>query len=170
VNPGLALHEVYRRPGYLAAAGFLTLASAALLAWSGQVVTVFPQGGLFIDADPWTVVGLGVAAALLGVTLPLHWFAWRRSASTAAAQGMGVLGAVFSVGSLTCCAPLLVPGLLSLLGFSGSSLLLFNLRLHQLRLPLTLLALAFLSLSFAMGIANVTRSCSLPRRRRLPAA
>ncbi len=170
MSPGPALREVYHRPGYLAAAVILALASAALLAWSSQVVTVFPQGGVFIDADAWTVVGLGGAALLLGVTLPLHWFAWRRSAGTAAAQGMGVLGTLFSVGSLSCCAPLLLPGLLGLLGFSGTSLLALNLHLHQFRLPLTVLALAFLALSFSMGVANVTRSCDLPRGRRLPAA
>jgi cytochrome c biogenesis protein CcdA len=170
VSPGPALREVYHRPGYLAAAVILALLSATVLAWSGQLITVFPQGGVFIDADAGTVLGLGGAAVLLGVTLPLHWFAWRRSAGTAAAQGMGILGTVFSVGSLSCCAPLLVPGLLGLLGFSGSSLLALNLRLHQIRLPLTLLALAFLTSSFLMGVANVTRSCSLPRRRRLPAA
>ena len=170
MRPGPALREVYHRPGYLAAAVILALVSATLLAWSGQVVTVFPQGGVFIDADIWTVLGLLGAAVLLGVTLPLHWFAWRRSAGTAAAQGMGVLGTVFSVGSLSCCAPLLVPSLLSLLGFSGASLLSLNLRLHQFRLPLTLTALAFLAVSFAMGVANVNRACTLPRRRRIPAA
>jgi len=170
VRPGPALREVYHRPGYLAAAVVLALSSGALLTWSGQVVTVFPQGGVFVDADAWTVLGLFGAAVLLGVTLPLHWFAWRRSAGTAAAQGMGILGTVFSVGSLSCCAPLLVPGLLGLLGFSGSSLLALNLRLHQFRLPLTLVALAFLTSSFVMGVANVARSCAIPRRRRLPAA
>jgi len=170
VTPGLALREVYHRPGYLAAAVIVALASVALLVWSGQVVTVFRQGGVFIDADAWTVVGLGGAALLLGVTLPLHWFAWRRSAGTAAAQGMGILGTLFSIGSLSCCAPLLLPGLLGLLGFSGTSLLALNLRLHQFRLPLTLLALAFLVLSFSMGVANVTRSCDLRRGLRLPAA
>lgn len=170
MRPGPALREVYHRPGYLAAAVCLAFLSAAILAWSGQVVTVFPEGGVFIDADAWTVLGLVGAAILLGVTLPLHWFAWRRSAGTGAAQGIGALGTIFSVGSLSCCAPLLVPGLLGLLGFSGSSVLALNLRLHQLRLPLTLLALAFLTSSFVMGVASVTRSCALPSCRRLPAA
>jgi uncharacterized integral membrane protein len=57
-----------------------------------------------------------------------------------------------------------------LLGFSGTSLLALNLRLHQFRLPLTLVALAFLVLSLVIGMANVTRSCQLPRGRTLPAA
>ncbi len=170
MSPGPALREVYRRPGYVSAAVLIALVSAALLAWSGQIITVFPQGGLFIEADRWTVVGVTGAALLLGLTIPLHWFAWRRSAGAAAAQGIGALGALFSIGSLSCCAPLLLPGVLGLFGFSGTSLLALNLRLHQFRLPLTLVALAFLVLSLLMGLANVTRSCSLPARRRVPAA
>ncbi len=170
MNVGLALREVYRRPGYVFAGGLIAVASAALLTWSGQIVTVFPQGGVFIDADGWTVLAVAGTALLLGLTIPLHWFAWRRSAGAAAAQGIGALGALFSVGSLTCCAPLLLPGMLSLLGFSGASLLSLNLRLHQFRLPLSLIAIAFLGASLAMALANVTRSCRLPARRRLPAA
>ncbi len=161
-----ALHEVYRRPAYLAAAIAIASLSAGILVWSGQVVAVFPQGGLFLNADPFTLMGLGVAALLLGITIPLHWFAWRRSAGAAAAQGVGGLGALFSVGSLSCCAPLLLPGILSLLGFSGTSLLALNLRLHQLRLPLTALAVSFLLLSLWMAVRNVARSCALPARRR----
>ncbi len=122
-----------------------------------------------------TFSGLGEMHSQLGVdgfdfSLPLHWFAWRRSAGMATAQGMGLLGTLFSIGSLSCCAPLMLPGLLGLRGFSGTSLLALNLRLHQFRLPLTVLALAFLGLSFSMGLANVTRSCDLRRGRRLPAA
>ena len=156
-----ALREVFGRPAYGAAAIMVALLSAALLAWSGQVVTVFPEGGIFVDAGVLTLVGLGLAALLLGLTFPLHWYAWRRSRRAAKAGGIGALGALFSVGSLSCCAPLLVPGGLSLLGVSGSSLLAFNLRLHQLRLPLTLLAIAFLLLSLWIGLRNVAFSCRL---------
>ncbi len=170
MNASLALREVYRRPGYLVAGVLIAIGSAALLTWSGQIVTVFPQGGVFIDADGWTVLGVAGTALLLGLTSPLHWFAWRRSAGAAAAQGIGAFGALVGVGSLSCCAPLLLPGVLSLVGFSGASLLSLNLRLHQLRLPLTLAAIAFLAVSLAIGLANVSRSCRLPARRTRPAA
>lgn len=167
MQPIHALREVFNRPAYAASAVTVALLSAALLAWSGQIVTVFPEGGIFVDAGVLTIVGLGLAALLLGVTFPLHWYAWRRSRRAATAGGIGALGAVFSVGSLSCCAPLLVPAVLSLLGFSGTSLLALNLQLHQLRLPLTLVAIGFLLVSLWIGLRNVTLSCRIAPIRRL---
>jgi hypothetical protein len=154
--------EVYRQRPYQLAAIVGAAAMAILLIWSSQIVTVFPQGGLFFDVDALTVVGIAGAAGLLGVTLPLHWFAWRRARVVAPASGLGVVGTLFSLGSLSCCAPLLLPGVLSLVGFSGSSLLVLNVRLHQLRLPLTAVAIGFLLVSLWIGLRNVTRSCRIP--------
>ncbi len=154
--------EVYRQRTYQLAAIIGATGMAILLVWSSQIVTVFPQGGIFLDVDALTLVSIALAAALMGVTLPLHWYAWRRTRVVAPASGMGLVGTLFSVGSLSCCAPLLVPGVLSLLGFSGSTLLAFNLRLHQLRVPLTALAIAFLLVSLWIGLRNVTRSCRIP--------
>ncbi len=154
--------EVYRRRPYLVAAIGGAAGMAILLVWSSQIVTVFPQGGLFLDIDALTLVGIALAAGLVGLTLPLHWYAWRRSRVVAPASGLGLVGTLFSVGSLSCCAPLLLPGVLSLLGFSGSTLLAFNVRLHQLRLPLTAVALTFLLVSLWIGLRNVARSCRIP--------
>ncbi len=153
--------EVYRQRTYQLAAIIGAVAMATLLAWSSQIVTVFPEGGLFLDVDALTLVSIALAAGLMGITLPLHWFAWRRARLGARASGLGLVGTLFSVGSLSCCAPLLLPGVLSLLGFSGSTLLAFNLHLHQLRLPLTALAIAFLLVSLWIGLRNVTRSCQI---------
>jgi hypothetical protein len=154
--------EVFRRRPYQLAAIVCAAGMAILLVWSSQVVTVFPQGGVFLDVDALTLVSIALAAGLMGVTLPLHWYAWRRTRVVAPASGLGLAGTLFSVGSLSCCAPLLLPGVLSLLGFSGSTLLAFNLRLHQLRVPLTALAIAFLLVSLWIGLRNVTRSCRIP--------
>lgn len=157
-----AFYEVYRRPAYTVAAVFSMLVAAALLAWGAQVIAVFPEGGLYLNTGPVTVFGLIAAAALLGLTVPLHVFGWRRASRAAAAsQGVGVLGAIFGIGSLSCCAPLLLPGLLSLIGFSGSTLLALNLRLHQLRVPLTVLAIAFLLVSLWMALRNVAAVCRI---------
>lgn len=153
--------EVYRQRAYQLAAISGASGMAILLVGSSQIVTVFPQGGLFFDVDVLTLVSIALAAGLMGITLPLHWYAWRRSRVVAPASGLGVLGTLFSVGSLSCCAPLLLPGVLSLLGFSGSALLAFNVRLHQLRHPLTALAIAFLLVSLWIGLRNVTRSCRI---------
>jgi hypothetical protein len=154
--------EVYRQRTYQLAAIISAVAMVILLAWSSQIVTVFPQGGLFLDVDALTLVSIALAASLLGITLPLHWFVWRRARVVAPASGLGVVATLFSLGSLSCCAPLLLPGLLSLLGFSGSSLLAFNVRLHQLRLPLITLAIGFLLVSLWIGLRNVTHSCRIP--------
>src|SRR5260370_14087555 len=135
---------------------------AILLVWSSQIVTVFPQGGIFLDVDALTLVSIALAAALMGITLPLHWYAWRRNRVVAPASGMGLVGTLFSVGSLSCCAPLLLPGVLSLVGFSGSSLLALNIRLYQLLFPLTALAIAFLLVSLWIGLRNVTSGCPIP--------
>jgi len=153
--------EVYRQRTYQLAAISGASGMAILLVWSSRIVTVFPQGGLFFDVDVLTLVSMAIAAGLMGITLPLHWFAWRRTRVVAPASGLGLVGTLFSVGSLSCCAPLLLPGVLSLLGFSGSALLAFNVRLHQLRLPLTALAIAFLLVSLWIGLRNVTRSCRI---------
>lgn len=155
--------EVYRRRPYQLAAIGCVAGMAILLAWGSQIVTFFPQGGLFLNVDALTLVSIALAAGLLGITLPLHWFAWRRTQVVAPASGLGLMGTLFSVGSLSCCAPLLLPGLLGLLGFSGSTLLAFNVRLHQLRLPLTAIAIAFLLVSLWIGLRNVTRSCRVRR-------
>ena len=155
--------EVYRRRSYQLAAVIVAAGMAILLSGSNQIVTVFPQGGLFLDVDALTLLSIAFAAGLMGITLPLHWFAWRRTRVVAPASGLGLVGTLFSVGSLSCCAPLLLPGVLSLLGFSGSALLAFNLRLHQLRLPLLAIAIAFLMLSLGIGLRNVTRSCRVRR-------
>jgi len=154
---------VFSRPAYLAAGVAITLASALLLAWSGEALTVFPEG-LYLSADPLALGGLVLASILLGLSIPLHWFAWRRAAQTAAAQGVGALGALLSLGSLSCCAPLLLPGILGLVGFSGTSLLAVNLRLHEFRLALTAIAIAFLGFSFLMATRTVARACRLPGR------
>src|SRR5260370_35732232 len=71
--------EVYRQRTYQLAAVGGAAGMAILLAWSSQVGTAFPQGGLFLDVDALTLVSLALAAGLFVITLPLHWYAWRRT-------------------------------------------------------------------------------------------
>jgi hypothetical protein len=155
-----AAREVYRDPWLVVTGGAIALLTALLLTWSGQVVTFFREGGLFVDADAFTVAGILLIAVLLGFTAPLHWYMWRR-ARASAGQGLSAVGAVLGIGSMSCCAPLLLPGLLSLVGVSGTSLLALNLRLHQLRLPLLALSVGLLLVSLAAGLRGVSRSCVL---------
>lgn len=157
-----ALRSVFRQPGYVIAALLIAAVIAALLVWSSAIVTVYPTGGVFIDADALTLTTIAVTSLLLGASLPLHWYAWRRSVGSARARGIGGLAALLSIGSLSCCAPLLIPGVLSLVGVSGTSILSMTLRLHSWRLPLSLAALLLLFLNLATGLRGVNRACRLP--------
>src|SRR6266852_1772324 len=103
----VALAEVFGKASYRIAGSLIAMVAVLVLAWSGQVATLFPEGGLYLNADVWILLGLGAAAILIGLTVPMHWFAWRRSALTVGGKGTGALGLLFSVGSMSCCAPLL---------------------------------------------------------------
>src|SRR5260370_20981976 len=91
--------EVYCQRTYKLAAIVGAAGMATLLVWSSQIVAVFPQGGIFLDVHALTLVSIALAAALMGVTLPLHWYAWRRSRVLAPASGLGPVGTLFSVPS-----------------------------------------------------------------------
>lgn len=158
-----AARTVYRRPAYLTAAGLIGVATGAFLVWSSAIVSVFPTGGVFIDADVLTIATIVITSLLMGASLPLHWFAWRRAVGSARSRGLGGLAALLSIGSLSCCAPLLIPGLLSLAGVSGTSILTITMHLHAWRLPLFLAALVLLAASLLTGLRGVTRACRLPK-------
>lgn len=160
----VAARTIYGRLGYVVAALVIALATGALLVWSSAVIVIFPTGGVFITADLLTILTIVLTALLMGASLPLHWYAWRRSAGSARARGIGGIAALFSLSSLSCCAPLLIPGVLGLAGVSGTSILAINLRLHAWRIPLFAAALVLLSLSFVSGLRGATAGCQLPER------
>ena len=158
----LTARTVYTRAPYLAAAVSITLVTGALLVWNSAIITVYPTGGAFVDADALTAATILATALLMGVSLPLHWFAWRRAVGSARARGLGGLAALLSLGSLSCCAPLLIPGVLSLVGVSGTTILSTTIRLHAWRLPLFVAVLLLLAASLATGLRGAGRACQLP--------
>ena len=78
----------------------------------------------------------------------------------------GVLGPVFGIVSMSCCAPQLAPALLSFVGFSGTTLLNVNATLRELSTLLTLVSIAPLLESIVLVSRTVTAVCPLrtPRR------
>ncbi|HUZ70784.1 MAG TPA: hypothetical protein VMU65_13830 [Candidatus Saccharimonadales bacterium] len=156
------VRTVYGRGAYRMAAVLIALGAGALLVWSSAIVTIFPTGGIFIDADLLTLATIVITSLLLGASLPLHWYAWRRSVGSARSRGLGGLAALLSIGSLSCCAPLLIPGLLSLVGVSGTSILATTVRLHSWRLPLFLAAVFLLTVSLVTGLRGAGDACRLP--------
>lgn len=160
-----ALRSVFRQPGYVIAALSIAAAIGALLVWSSAIITVYRTGGVFIDADLLTLATIVLTSMLLAVSLPLHWYAWRRSVGSARARGTGGLAALLSVSSLSCCAPLLIPGVLSLVGVSATSVLSITVHLHAWRLPLFALALLLLAVNLATAFRGAGQACRLPSSR-----
>jgi hypothetical protein len=135
------------------------LAMAALLAWSSKLVSIFPNGGLYLEPNLRVGAAVLVLSALLGLLLPLQVYAWRRAAGSLRGQGIGALGALLGLGSMSCCAPVLLPSVLVLLGVSGTSLLSLNLWLHRWTLAFMALAGVGMLVSLSMTSRQVARLC-----------
>jgi hypothetical protein len=165
---GTALWLVFTRRGYLLGAVLATLLTAALYAYAGQIVTIFADGTIFVDADPTRLAALVVLSLLMGLVLPVQVYAVRRAAWRFRQGGTGLLGFMAGLGSLTCCSPLLLPALLSFAGFSGSALLSLNVTLYRYFEPLAALSAVLLALSLVLAARDITRACALAPTQKQP--
>ena len=133
-----------------------------LLLWSGELLQHYPYGWEF-HAAPEQLLSIAVLSALFGLLLPLEGAALAKARDAAGAVG-GTAGTVFAVLSVSCCAPFLIPALLSFIGFSGTALLSFNGTVRQIATPLTLLSILLLVLSIGFVARTVTAACRLDKR------
>ena len=140
------------------------LAMLALLVWSGGFLVFYPSSGWDVYASPQETLTIVVLAALFGVLLPLQVAAVVKARSAAGTTG-GVLGTVFGVLSMSCCAPLILPALLSFVGFSGMTLLQVNVTVHDWAIPLTLASIGFMVLAIVLVSRTITAACALPAAR-----
>lgn len=136
------------------------LAMLALLVWSGGFVEYFPATGWDVYASPQETVTVVILSGLFGVLLPLQVAAVAKARS-AASTTTGALGTVFGVLSMSCCAPLILPALLSFVGFSGMTLLQVNVAVHEWATPLTLASIAFMLLAIGLVSRTLTAACSI---------
>ena len=161
----LAFIIAFDRPrAYLiASAGGLTM--FALLVWSGGFLQYYPRTGWEFDASLTDRLSITILAILFGLLLPLEVTALGRARVRAGAAGAGgFFGPVFGIVSMSCCAPLLAPALLSFVGFSGTTLLNVNATLHELSMPLTLASVGLMLLSIGLISRTITAVCELPAR------
>src|SRR5713226_4126298 len=180
-----ALQIVYRERSYQAAAVLLGILAAAGFSWATQLVSYFPGSGLFWDITPLRLIQVLTLAGSLGLLVPMQIYVLRkgkrsgtitpdnlktqeeREASTSRLRSFvpglsGGLGAVFGIACLTCCAPLLLPALLVLLGASGSLILTLNIHLVQWSGLLFLGSLLYCGITLLLLAHNVTAACVLP--------
>lgn len=153
----LALAIAFERPwAYLVA-----LASAGgmvvLLLWSSGLLAHYPSGWELL-ATPGESATIGLLAALFGLLVPLQIAALRTARSAAGTVG-GFAGIVTGILSVSCCAPLLIPAMLSFAGFSGTSLIRFNATVSGLATPLTLVSIGLMLASVFLVSHTITAAC-----------
>lgn len=158
-----AFRLVYRHPAYIALAVVLWLAVSVLYLWESQVLIVGASGVSLFLQPVFAAVALLIGLAF-GLTIPMQIFAYRLAVATAAGLGRPVTGLIVGTASMTCCAPLLLPSLLSLLGFSGTTLLGLNNQLHRYFPVLVTLSVVLLSYSIASVVRSLGAGCDLRDR------
>jgi hypothetical protein len=137
------------------------LAMGALLVWSGGFLVYYPTVGWEFDATPIELATILVLSVLFGVLLTLEVAAVTKARSAAGTTG-GILGTIFGVLSMSCCAPLIAPALLSFVGFSGMTILQVNITVHAWALPLTAGSIGFMLLAIVLVSKTITAACVLP--------
>ncbi len=154
------LRLVYRSPwnALLAFSAFVTMAVFYL--WSSQVLVIGSHGiAIFVQLQ-FLAAGL-IIALLFGLLVPLLAYAARLAAASTAQTGGTAIGALLGTASMTCCAPVLVPALLSLLGFSGTTILGFNETLNRFWLPLATAAIVLLLYSLVSVMQSLDLVCTV---------
>jgi len=146
-----------------AVAGVGAFGMLGLLAWSSGLMVYYPLSGWEFDASAQETVTMVALAVLFGLLLPLEVAAVAKARSVAGGTG-GVLGSVFGMLSMSCCAPLILPALLSFVGFSGMTLLQVNVTVHEWATPLTIVSIGFMLVAIGLVSRTITAACMLPPR------
>src|SRR5581483_11101542 len=128
-----------------------------LLAWSGGLIQDYPTGWEF-HSEPWRLGALALLAGMFGLLLPLEAAAVAKARGAAGVAG-GTMGTVFGLLSMSCCAPLVIPALLSFVGFSGTTILSINTAVAPYEAQLTIAAVAMMALSLALVTRTLVAAC-----------
>jgi hypothetical protein len=160
-----ALAIGFARPwAYVLAVG-AAIAMALLLVWGSGLLAHYPTGWVVI-ADPAEVATLAVLSVLFGMLVPLEVAALTKARSVVGIAG-GLAGTVTGILSVSCCAPLLIPTLLSFIGFSGTALVAFNITVRDYLAPLAVLSIALMAVSVVLVARTVTAVCKVAAPRDL---
>lgn len=155
-----AIRLVYHIPWNVFSALVAFAAMAVLYLWSSQVL-VISRGGVSVLPEPRFIAAALIMAALFGLLVPLLVYAGRLAAASTSQAGGTALGAILGTVSMTCCAPVLLPAILSLVGFSGTAILQLNQTLNRFWMPLAVAGIILLSYSLVSVIRSLDLECSL---------
>jgi hypothetical protein len=140
------------------------LAMLGLLTWSGGFLTYYASTGWDFYATTQEIGTVFTLAVTFGMLLPLEVAAFAKARSAAAGAG-GLFGTIFGVLSLSCCAPLILPALLSFVGFSGMTLLQVNVTVHEWATPLSIASIGLMLVAIGLVSRTIAAACALPASR-----
>src|SRR5205823_4686398 len=130
---------------------------ALFLVWSSGLLVHY-RAGWQVIASAQELLTVGSISILFGVLVPLEVAAITKARSAAGVAG-GAAGAVTGILSVSCCAPLLIPSLLSFVGFSGTALVTFNLTVRDYMGQLALASIVLMVGSILLVSRTVTAAC-----------
>lgn len=160
-----AVRLVYGRPGNILFGLIAFAVMGTFYLWSSQVLA-FSGHGVSVLVAPTFIAAAAIMALLFGFLLPLEVYAFRLAVSTTTQTGGTVLGAIAGTTSMTCCAPVILPSVLSLLGFSGTSILGINSTLNRYWVPLATISVILLTYAIMSVIRSLNLECELRLDRR----
>jgi hypothetical protein len=160
----ITLLVAFDRPRAYVLAAVSALAMLVLLVVNSGGLNYYPSTGWSFFAPASEVVSILVLSALFGLLLPLQVAAITKARSASTATG-GILGSFMAVAGVSCCAPLLLPAVLSFVGFSGTALLGFNLALREWSAPLTTASIMLMLVSIGLVSRTISAECKLPARK-----
>lgn len=124
------------------------------------MITFFPTGP-YIEFVPTRILTLAALTILAGITLPVQIHALKKAKAGLKEGASGVGGILAGMATMSCCAPLLLPAVLSFVGFSGTQLLFLNIAARRYALYLSLVSIVLLGMSLFMASRSVNAVCQI---------
>lgn len=179
----LALRMVYQDRRYQGGAVLLGLIFVSGFSWVAELVRYIPGRGFFWEGTPLRLLEVLLLAASLGLGAPMQMYVLRKGRRRAGqperekpsprqqgtrfltrvmAPGVsGGVGLALGVVCVACCAPLLLPGILVFLSWTGSAILALHIHLEPWSGWLFLGSLVLCALTLFFVAHNVTATCAL---------
>lgn len=155
-----ALRLVYRSPWNVLLAVVAFASMALFYLWSSQVLVIGSHGvSVFLETQ--FVAAALILALLFGLVVPLIVHAARLAAASTSQTGGTAVGAILGTLSMTCCAPVILPAILSLVGFSGTTILRLNQTMNRFWMVLAVAGIIFLSYSLVSVVQSLNLECEL---------
>lgn len=124
------------------------------------MITFYPTGP-YIELIPTRILTLITLTILSGITVPVQVYAIKKAKAGFKDSASGAGGLLAGMATMSCCAPLLLPAVLSFVGFSGTQLLFLNIAARQYALYLSLISIGLLGMSLFMASRSVSATCRI---------